>query len=100
MTRQSARWSCSWAPTETRPSVQDPGVEALLLTVGMVALMVLVLALVARFWPRSSGLGGYRARGGAEDGHEPPVREDDDTHWNWTDDGSGGPGDTESRTER
>lgn len=61
--------------------------EALLLTAGMVALMVLVLAIVGRFWPRSSGLGGYRARGDARNG-QPPVRDDDDDgHWRWTTDG-------------
>jgi hypothetical protein len=69
----------------------DRGVEALLLTLAMVALMVLVLALVGRFWPRSSGLGGYRAKGGAEGGTEPPVREDDDTRWSWGNDEDGGP---------
>jgi hypothetical protein len=58
-------------------------VEALLLTAGMLGAMVVALALIARFWPRSSHLGGYRVRGGAEDG-APPVREDDDAHWSWT----------------
>jgi hypothetical protein len=59
-------------------------VEALLLTMAMVALMVLVLALVGRFWPRSSDLGGFRARGGQPGEAGPPVREDDDAHWSWS----------------
>ena len=59
--------------------------EALLLTIAMAALMVVVLALVARSWPRSSGLGGYRTRTPAAGDPRPPVREDDDAQWNWTD---------------
>ena len=58
--------------------------DALLLTLVMVALMVIALAVVARWWPRSSHLGGYRARSGGKGDAEPPVREDDDAHWQWT----------------
>jgi hypothetical protein len=62
--------------------------EALAATLAVVLLMVGALALVARTWPRSSRLGGYRARG--EDGSTPAEgtpgdvrREDDDAHWDW-----------------
>jgi len=58
-------------------------VDAVLLTIAMAGLMVLVLGLVARSWPRSSRLGGYRASGDASGPGEPPVREDDDARWQW-----------------
>ncbi len=48
------------------------------------------LALEARFWPRTSRLGGYRARGAEPADSEPPVREDDDSRWNWTGDDATG----------
>jgi hypothetical protein len=62
--------------------------EALAATLAVVLLMVGALALMARTWPRSSRLGGYRARakdGSAATDETPGVagREDDDAHWNW-----------------
>jgi hypothetical protein len=62
--------------------------ESLLFTAGLVVVMALALALLARAWVRSSSIGGYRAThrlDGIEAG--PPVREDDDVHWDW---GGGG----------
>ena len=46
--------------------------EALLLTLGVILLMVGTLVLLARTWPRSSRLGGFRAGRGA--GHEAEGR--------------------------
>jgi hypothetical protein len=75
--------------------------EALLFTLGVVVVMVLVLALLARSWPRTSGLGGYRAGRGA--GHDAGasstdagaeaggVQEDDDARWQWHDRDEGAP---------
>jgi hypothetical protein len=62
--------------------------EALAATLAVVLLMVGALALMARTWPRSSRLGGYRARGkdGSSATDEMPGdarREDDDARWNW-----------------
>jgi hypothetical protein len=63
--------------------------EGLLLTALLIGGMVLALALLGRTWPRSSRLGGYRARQGSADsagpdepGPLPP--EDDDARWRWT----------------
>ena len=70
--------------------------EALLLTLGVILLMVGTLVLLARTWPRSSRLGGFRAGRGAgreaEGGSDTDatVPEDDDAHWRWSDPGSGG----------
>ncbi len=88
--------------------------DALLLTVGVIGLMVLALVVLGRTWPRSSGLGGYRAGRGAGHaaggagsdagaGHaaggagsdagagtaEPGAPEDDDARWSWPDDAAG-----------
>jgi hypothetical protein len=58
--------------------------EALLLTIAMLGLMVVALALVARFWPRSSSRTGYRISGqDSQARDEPTAPEDDDAHWNW-----------------
>ena len=62
--------------------------EALVATLAVVLLMIGALALVAKTWPRSSRLGGYRAReqDGSTATDETPrdtQREDDDAHWNW-----------------
>ena len=62
--------------------------EALAATLAVIIGMVAALALVAKTWPRTSRLGGYRAR----NKHDPTAqdqerggadREDDDAHWNW-----------------
>ena len=63
--------------------------EGALLTVVLVLAMVAAIVLLGRTWPRSSRIGGYRARrdGGASTAPvEPPVREDDDVRWDWTGD--------------
>ena len=65
--------------------------EAVLATLAVVLLMVGALTLLARSWPRSSRLGGYRAwtRGGSPDRpaqdqeRGDAVREDDDVRWHW-----------------
>jgi hypothetical protein len=64
--------------------------EALLATVLLLLIMGAALLLLARGWPRSSRLGGYRAR---TQGRDAPTaadeeagranREDDDVHWHW-----------------
>jgi hypothetical protein len=51
-------------------------VEAILLTVILAILIVAALALLARTWPRSSPLTGFRIRD--HDAPPRPVREDDD----------------------
>ncbi len=62
--------------------------EDVLFTAGLVAVMVLALALLAKGWVRSSKIGGYRATHGVDGAEEGPgVREDDDVHWDW---GGGG----------
>ncbi len=65
--------------------------EALLATIVLFLLMGAALVVLARGWPRTSRLGGYRAR--TRDRGGPPSaadeergrvnHEDDDTHWNW-----------------
>ncbi len=65
--------------------------EAVLATFAIVLLMIGALALLARSWPRSSRLGGYRAwtRAGASDRpaqaqeRGESAREDDDVRWHW-----------------
>ena len=58
--------------------------EAVLFTVVMLGLMSLALVLLARVWPRSSRLTGYRiSRRDASAGEEPPVPEEDDARWRW-----------------
>jgi hypothetical protein len=58
--------------------------EALLATVAMLGVMGLALAVLARFWVRSSRRTGYRISGqGGPSGEEPPIPEDDDARWNW-----------------
>jgi hypothetical protein len=65
--------------------------EGLVFTLVVVALMVVAIVVLGRSWPRSSRIGGYRAKrdGGAPAASgEPPVREDDDAGWNWAAGGS------------
>lgn len=70
-----------------------------ILTALMILLMLAALVLLARGWPTSSRLGGYRARmrGGTRDDvvrtpeRGEAIREDDDAHWRWDDPGRGGP---------
>ncbi|MFN8629906.1 MAG: hypothetical protein U0838_06155 [Chloroflexota bacterium] len=58
--------------------------EALLLTVAMLGLMVLALALMARYWPRSSSRTGFHISGkDAPSGQPPAAPEDDDARWRW-----------------
>ena len=63
--------------------------EGLALTLLLVIGMIAAIVLLGRSWPRSSRLGGYRAK---RDGGDPtvpdeaPVREDDDARWNWSSD--------------
>jgi hypothetical protein len=65
--------------------------EAVLATFAVVLLMIGALALLARSWPRSSRLGGYRAWTHARPSDRPAqaqergeaVREDDDVRWHW-----------------
>lgn len=59
--------------------------EALLTTVALGVLIVAILIVLARSWPRSSQLGGYHVAGGAGQADEPQVREDDEAHWHWED---------------
>jgi hypothetical protein len=63
-------------------------VEALAATLVLILVMAIAIALLGRSWPRSSRLGGYRARGGDEptagdQERGSAEREDDDTHWKW-----------------
>jgi hypothetical protein len=59
---------------------------AVLLTLGMFALIAGALVVLARFWPRSSRRTGYRISGrDSAPGETPPVPEDDDTRWDWRD---------------
>jgi hypothetical protein len=65
----------------------------ILFTAGLIATIVAALVALGRTWPRSSGLGGYRAGRGAghgESGTAPgtdahPDQEDDDVRWDWRD---------------
>jgi hypothetical protein len=65
--------------------------EAVLATLAVVLLMIGALALLARSWPRSSHLGGYRAWTHAGSPDRPAqaqergdiAREDDDVRWHW-----------------
>ena len=59
--------------------------EALLFTLGLVVVMSGALILLARSWPRSSRLTGYRIKAGRPQTELPPVPEDDDAHWRWKD---------------
>lgn len=59
-------------------------VEAILMTVGLLAVMLGALVVLARFWPRSSRRTGYHIRGGASE-DAPRVPEDDDARWRWRD---------------
>ena len=65
--------------------------EALLFTIALLAVVAGALVVLARSWPRSSRLGGYRAgRGAGRDeaggqAGEDHVAEDDDVHWRWRD---------------
>jgi hypothetical protein len=68
-------------------------VEALLATLALLLVIVGGLMLLARVWPRSSRLGGYRGWKGS--GSDRPsaqaqergeaIREDDDGRWHWRD---------------
>lgn len=66
-------------------------VESLLATALVLGLAFGALLLIARSWPRSSSIGGYRSRlHGSRDEHsetptDPGVREEDDVHWDWPD---------------
>ena len=61
------------------------------MTAAVIGLMVGALVLLARTWPRSSRLGGYRAGRGAGreagDGRDADagVPEDDEAPWRWSD---------------
>lgn len=64
-----------------------------LFAIGMLGLMAAAIALLGRGWPRSSRGGGYRAGRGYGAGDRgtgsdatPPVPEDDDARWRWSDD--------------
>jgi len=65
--------------------------EAVVLTVALIALMIGGFALMARSWPRTSRLGGFRARSGARRSDDPSLtadagrapQEDDEVHWRW-----------------
>lgn len=66
--------------------------EALLATLLVLLLMGAALLVLARGWPRSSRLGGYRARTHGDDGgpgspadqeQGKADREDDDARWKW-----------------
>jgi hypothetical protein len=67
--------------------------EAVAATAIMGILMLVALSLLGRSWPRSSRLGGHRARardGGSEDVRRSEergeaIREDDDLRWRWED---------------
>ena len=70
--------------------------EGLIATLLVAGLMAVALALLAKTWPRSSKLGGYRAglrgRRDPESGDptgEGGIPEDDDVHWRWTDEQAG-----------
>ena len=64
--------------------------EAVLHTVEMFGLMSVALLVVVRFWPRSSRRTGYRMSGqDASAGETPPVPENDDARWRWTDEPPG-----------
>ena len=66
--------------------------EALLSTVALGLVIAGVLVVLARSWPRSSRLGGYRTRSAARPGERQPEaehrgeapREDDDVRWRWS----------------
>ena len=67
--------------------------EAILITAALLVLMATAVILLGRTWPRSSRLGGYRAR--TRDGSVATTprddergevpREDDDARWRWDD---------------
>ena len=69
--------------------------EAALFTTVLLVLMGVALIVLGRGWPRTSRLGGYRARtrGGAgssaarEQERGTVIREDDDARWRWDDRG-------------
>jgi hypothetical protein len=67
--------------------------EGLILTAGLIGLMAVAVIIMGRGWPRSSRLGGYRARN-RDRGATPAardqergaaIREDDDAKWRWDD---------------
>jgi hypothetical protein len=63
--------------------------EGLVLTFVLAVVMVAAIVLLGRSWPRSSRIGGYRARrenGAPTAPVDPPVREEDDVRWDWTGD--------------
>ena len=76
--------------------------ESILLTLLVFLLMGAALIILGRGWPRSSHLGGYRARSRDAAGRSPAreqetgeaIREDDDARWRWGNpDDRGGPPD-------
>jgi hypothetical protein len=72
--------------TRCPKGAQDGDMQAVLLTLAMLGLMAGALVVLARFWPRSSRLTGYRiSRRDAAAGEVPPVPEDDDARWRWKD---------------
>ena len=78
---------------------------AVLLTFGLLALMGLAIIVLGRGWPRSSRLGGYRARShdaepGSSAGDQErgaAIREDDDARWRWDGGAGDGPSDAGDR---
>jgi hypothetical protein len=81
--------------------VHDACMEGLILTAGLTVLMAVAVVIMGRGWPRSSRLGGYRARN-RDRGAAPAVRdqergaatrEDDDAKWRWDDGQEDGPRD-------
>lgn len=74
--------------------------EAILATVIVIGLIVLGFAALARTWPRTSRLGGYRARTGDRGADHTALdeeqgqagREDDDARWHWEKPGGQGRG--------
>lgn len=67
--------------------------EAILITAALLVLMGTAVVLLGRTWPRSSRLGGYRARTRGGPAGSPArdqeqglaIREDDDARWRWDD---------------
>ena len=74
--------------------------EAILLTLVLVVAILAGLAVMARGWPSSSRLGGFRAwigpdskdRAGLSGERGEQEREDDDETWRWDDDQGRPPG--------